>query len=352
MDMKRFHCFFRLAGLIFFIPLLASCVVFNHYFPDKRLSYQEYEAETGLSMPEGVETDRIVDKMPVPEISPALKGVPLPEEVSRPDSLNVGLMNMGVQKRSAGDIQWLFIDRSASEVWSVLVSWFDVTPKQIQYANPRNGTIESKAFTMGVGGAHQRIRVSLQPGMQRNTSRLSLLVTENMKEWPDRSSDSVQESELLDELSIYLGKKLEKNKSVSLLAQELQRQLDVKLISENVDEPYILINQDFNQSWYMLGLAVRKAGMPLFDINRSLGLYYLSTDHPEASRYTFTRKIKSHAAFSKLKKHGDFMIYIVEMDDGSEVTVKIGEDKKADREFSIFVLQSLLENLNRISEGK
>lgn len=350
MNIKLLNQVFRLTGLMLVISVLGACSIFNHYFPDKSLAYQQYEAETTLSMPEGIQTDRIRDAMPVPDISPELKSMPFPEEVSRPAPLNMGLMNLGVQKRSAGELQWLFIDRSPSEVWPELVSWFEKDPLHIQYANPRNGTIESKAYLNDKTGKQQRLQAALQPGLQRNTSRLNLIVTEKMDAWPEHSENLALESELLDELSIYLGKELEKNKSVSLLAQELQRQMDVELFSENVEQPYLLINQDFNQSWYILGIAIRKSGMPLFDINRSLGLYYLSTDHEEAGRYVFTRKIKSNDSLSKLKKHGDFMIYVLETDDGSEITVKIGDDRNADPEFSIFVLQALLENLNSISK--
>lgn len=358
---KLFRKLLTLGMLAFF---MSGCAVFNHFFPDKSLEYQKYKSQTGLTMPEGIKTDRISDQMPVPDISPALKEVPLPKDVDRPAPLNVGLMNMGVQKRSAGDLQWLYIDRTASEVWPELLVWFEKHGIKLEKSVPTKGLLESevqgeesyllklekdkKKVPVEQGTAVQnsyRIMVKLQPGMQRGSSKLQIVVTRKLNQWPEVSDLPHLENAALDDLSEYLGNALEKKKSVSLLAQEMKRNFEATLITDNVDQPYVLINQDFNQSWYMVGNAIRKARMPLFDINRSLGLYYLSTEHKDADNYSFTKKLKAHSEYYKLTNQGDFMVYVHETDQGCEVKIKISEEKFADKDLSIFVLKTLRDNM-------
>ena len=101
------------------------------------------------------------------------------------------------------------------------------------------------------------------------------------------------ESLLLDDLSTFLGENFEKKSSVSLLAQQMQRNFQLELRDENGEGLHLLINQDFNESWFLLGRAIRYSEMPLFDLNRSLGLYYLSVGHKEADQFSFSKTFKA-----------------------------------------------------------
>ena len=140
--------------LKFFLPLLlltqllSACAIFNYYFPDKQLQYQEHKAKEKLNFPEGVQSSRIQDRMPVPEIAPALQHVPLPTEVERPAALEIGLMKMGIQKRSSGDRQWLYIDKSASNVWPELENFQEFHALPVAHNNPRTGDLESSWLTL------------------------------------------------------------------------------------------------------------------------------------------------------------------------------------------------------------
>jgi uncharacterized lipoprotein len=146
-------------------------------------------------------------------------------------------------------------------------------------------------------------------------------------------------------MTLFLGEQLEKKSSVSLLAQEMTRKFEADVVNNEDEQPYLLINQDFNQGWFLLGKAIREASMPLYDVNRSLGLYYLSVDHAESSKFTFTRAIKTNKIFKDLENHNDFQLKLDETEDGVEIKVKISDETFANREFSLFVLEVLHKNI-------
>ena len=350
-----------------------SCSIFNRFYPDKSLQYQQVQSQPALVLPEGITSQRLGDVMPVPVISESLKNVPLPSELDRPAALKVGLMRLGVQKRSAGDRHWVFIDKSASQVWPdvdqyfqdrnipVMVQqatqgliesdWLDSSNAEGSYVNLliKQSSAEGKNIEAQLQGiSAYRVQVQLQPGLQRNTSRLLVLVdTANVQEsssqislWPKISSSLLLEELILDDFAEYLAESLEKTSSVSLLAQQMKREFEV-IISEAQEQPFMLINQDFNQSWYIVGKAIREAALPLYDINRSYSLFYLSSEQDTDISKAFKKKLIDKKFKKILENHQDFQLLLNEEEGGVQVFVKLNDETFADREFSLFILNEL-----------
>lgn len=364
---------FFITLLISFLFSLNSCSIFNRFYPDKSLQYQQVQSQPALVLPEGITSQRIGDAMPVPAISDSLLNVPLPTGLDRPAPLKVGLMRLGVQKRSAGDRHWVFIDKSASHVWPDVDQYFQdrnipvMTQQAIQgliesnwlaSSNTEDSYIslllkQSSAQGKNIEEALQemsayRVQVQLQPGLQRNTSRLLVLVdtvnkqasTSAISLWPKTSSSLLLEELILDDLAEYLAESLEKTSSVSLLAQQMKREFEV-LINEEQEQPFMLINQDFNQSWYVVGKSIREAGLPLYDINRSLSLFYLSSEQDTETGKAFKKKLIDKKFKKILENHHDFQLLLNEEEGGVQVFVKLNDETFADREFSLFILNEL-----------
>jgi outer membrane protein assembly factor BamC len=296
-----------------------------------------------------------------------MKNVPLPSDVERPSPLKVSLIYLGVQKRSTGDRQWLFIDKQASQVWPELENYFNENTLEMGNFEARKGISETK-FLNTSGSYLQklvkikkdagneldtsletitnyRFQILLQPGLQRNTSKLQILVSTDYQPWPKISDSLAIEEMILDDLAQYLGQRLEENSSISLLAQQMIRKFEVEIINEEGAQPYMLINQDFNESWPLVGKAIRDASMPLYDVNRSFGLFYLSTVHEEANKHAFTKTIKTNRQFSSLEKHEDFQIYLAEEENGVVVRVQINDEMNVDPQFAIFILKALQKSI-------
>lgn len=361
---------FKIFSFILLLASLSSCSIFNRYFPDKNLDYQKFEAKSDLIIPDDLSSDKIQDQMPVPPISDELKNLPLPKDVQRPSSLKVGLMYLGVQKRSAGDRHWIFIDKQASQVWPELENYFKDNKLELNYFEPRKGLSETKWLNASDDYLHKlieskktdgvtietntlalsdyRVRIQLQPGLQRNTAKLQLLVSDKPDDWPKVSEFLQVEDIILDDIAKFLGERLEEKNTISLLAQQMTRKFEVDLITQENSPAYLLINQDFNQSWPLVGKAIRDAAMPLYDVNRSFGLYYLSTAHEDANKFSFTKSIKNHRQFDALKNHEDFQIYLAEEESGVLVRVQINDETSADPEFTLFVLKALQKNMLEI----
>jgi len=351
---------FRIFAVVILVVHLSACSIFNYFYPDKSLSYQDHESHSELTLPEGIQAKGINNVLRVPDISENLQSVPLPKKVNRPAPLQSGLIHLGIQKRSVGGRQWLYIDKPASQVWPELERYFQVNVIQAQLSQPQFGRIDSQWIEASHEYASQlrktqaqqldtgveiindyRFSISLQPGLQRNTSKLKLLVTTEVKEWPKRSDSQTLETVLLDDLNSFLGESLDRKISVSLLAQEMIREFEMTLVNAKEGNPYLLINQDFNQSWYLAGKAINDVSMPLVDLNRSLALYYFSMDHEDAGDYKLTKLLKTNEVFEKLDDHNEFQIALKEVQNGVEMRVQLNNDKTANKAFALFILEKL-----------
>ena len=385
--LKKTMCITLLA---IFVLTLSACSILNRFYPDKRLQYQKAKSQPDLVLPEGMSSERIIDVMPVPPIPAALGNVPLPTELDRPAPLKVDLIRLGVQKRSAGERLWLFIDKSASQVWPDVDRYFQERHLPVAVSQAIDGLVESAWIpSANTEGSYinlllqpdkenqdnteddkreeelkkisaYRFQMELQPGLQRNTSRLVILIdTKNMDEpgnaqpstvepaketqslWPKISASLLLENMILNDIANYLADSLEKTSSVSLLDQQMKREFEVTLVKEGQDQPFILINQDFNQSWYLVGKAIREAGLPLYDINRSLFLYYLSSEQDNDISKAFKKKLIDRKFKKILENHHDFQLLLIEEEGGVQVSVKLNDETFADKEFSLFILNEL-----------
>ncbi len=332
--------------------LLSSCAVFNRFFPDKRLDYQKHQSKSAIHLPEGMHASRIRDSMPVPPIADSLSKLPLPEKTVRPAPLKIGLMNNGVQKRSVGENVWLFVDKPPSQVWPELQNYLESRELSQALASPQSGLLEAgwieagyKALADALGSPDLpafRFRIFLQPALQRNTAHVQVRISLDASSWPELSHTLALEELILDDIASFIAGRLDDQSSVSLLAQQMQRSFTVDLAERDGHE-FLIINQDFNQSWVLVGKAIRDLSMPLYDLNRSFGLYYLSSSHASARDFSFTRRLDQ---FKSLKNHQDFQIHVIEEEDGCKVSVQLSDDTPADKAFSHFVLAALLKQID------
>ena len=243
---------------------LSACGTFNKFFPDKSKQYQGAQVYDEIKLPEGMDAPRLKNMMPIPEVAESLKSVPLPDEVHRPAALKVELMALGVQKRSTGDRHWIFIDKPASKVWPELSRFVKSKNAPLALMYPEKGMIETDWYSLSVTAktmnnenylasllndervlkdesdkrvdnarlnddaeaetyAFQayRFRLEVQLGLQRNTSRVVIVVDTDIGAkpavdalWPDTSENLNLEHRLLSDVAEYLAERLEEKSSV------------------------------------------------------------------------------------------------------------------------------------------
>src|SRR5690606_11800787 len=87
-----------------------------------------------------------------------------------------------------------------------------------------------------------RFRIHLQPGLQRNTAKLQLLLSTHSNEWSKVSDSLAMENIILDDLAKYLGERIEEKSTTSLLAQQMTRNFEVNIVDEGNNSAYLLIN--------------------------------------------------------------------------------------------------------------
>ena len=125
----------------------------------------------------------------------------------------------------------------------------------------------------------------------------------------------------------------------------MKRQFDVKLISPAGEDHYLLINQDFNQSWYLVGKAIRKAKLPLYDLNRTEGKYFLKSDDESKIALVFRQEIAALKSAYNIKKFPLIQISLKESEEGVSVRINPDAEAEFDPVFSEFLLKNIQKNI-------
>lgn len=141
---------------------LAGCAR-DGYYDDRGTDYVEAESSAPLVLPDGRDTRRFGNVMPVPEAQGTFVSqgedfrVPPPRALGAGSGVEAG----GVARREAGDQRWLVIGAAPSVVWSELED----------FVAERGLTVVQRDGNRGLLVTDQA-RFSVQPGLQQGASEL------------------------------------------------------------------------------------------------------------------------------------------------------------------------------------
>jgi outer membrane protein assembly factor BamC len=131
--------------------------------------------------------------------------------------------------------------------------------------------------------AETRVRVRIEPGVQRNTSEIFVVSAERPAgstadvAFTNRSSNPSLDAALLDEMLVTLARSAEQGGSVSLLAaRDYDAPNRVSLSEDGNGNPVLSLGADFDRAWSGVGRSLEMADVRIDDINRSLGVYYIN----------------------------------------------------------------------------
>ncbi|CAM3588903.1 outer membrane protein assembly factor BamC [Halomonas lysinitropha] len=145
------------------IVLVMSGCARDGFYHDRNLDYDEAEESAPLELPDGRNTQRYRDAMPVPEVGdarPAENGVveaPLPQALSPGRSRERGY----VERRAIGDERWLVVGAEPATVWPELERFVRSRGLTVTASDSRRGILET-----------EQARLSVRPALRSGDSEI------------------------------------------------------------------------------------------------------------------------------------------------------------------------------------
>ena len=303
---------------------LAACgsVNVDEYLPDKKVEYKrERQAEKNLEIPPDLTSDRINDRMSVPDTfggvstsyTEFVTDRKLRDADGGPRSAVGGSVLPNIQDvevRRDGDVRWLLVNATVEDVWPRVIDFWQENGILMAEEDPtvgimRTSWLENRAEisrdiitdtirTVFDGlyetGTRDQYRVRLERtdsdmteiymthfGMEEQVIQDSGGGVQNTV-WVPRERDPDLEIEMMRQLMVFLGAADERARAQ--LAAGKQRGVARSQMMKTNDGVQLLIDESFSRAWRLIGLALDRVGFAVEDRDRSKGVYYVRYNDP------------------------------------------------------------------------
>jgi outer membrane protein assembly factor BamC len=340
---------------------LVGCGSWNvdEVLPDKRVEYQrEQQAGRNLEIPPDLTSDRITDRMSVPDTFGA-GGASYSEYVTdrRLRGAEGGAQTVagagvlpeirGIEVRREGDERWLLVQAPVEDVWQRVADFWQQEGILMVEQDPtvgimRTAWLENRAeisrdfVTNSIrrvfdglyeAGVRDQYRVRLERvadgvtelylthyGMEEQVIQGTAGTTERTV-WVPRERDPGLEVEMLHRIMIFLGSADERARA-QLAAGGQGTEPRAQLLNTR-EGTRLVIDEEFGRAWRLVGLALDRVGFAVEDRDRSAGIYYVRYNDP-------TREEEDGGWLSRLKFWGSDE----DVDRVNRYQVKVGGDAR------------------------
>jgi len=303
---------------------LAACGSMNadDVLPDKSVEYKrERQAERNLEIPPDLTSERINDRMSVPDnlggVSTSyseyltdrkLRGVDEGARQVAPGGVLPAIQDIEVRRDR--DERWLVVAASADDVWQRVVEFWQENGVLMEEQDPtvgimRTAWLENRAeisrdfitdsirkvfegfYDAGTRDQY-RLRFERAPDGKTEIYITHFGMTEQVIQssaggvettvWVPRERDPGLEVEMLRQIMVYLGAADERARA-QLAAGARREQARSQLLNTR-NGTQLLIDDSFSRSWRLVGLALDRVGFAVEDRDRSAGIYYVRYNDP------------------------------------------------------------------------
>lgn len=302
---------------------LSACSSYNvdNVLPDKSVEYKrETQAERNLEIPPDLTSDRINDRMSVPDnfggVSTSyseyvtdrrLRGVDGTRRVAD-GSVLPELKDLEI--RRDGDLRWLWINAPVEEVWQRITDFWQDNGILLVEQDPtvgimRTSWLENRAeikrdiitdsirrvfdglYEVGTRDQY-RVRLERAPndttelylthfGMEEQVVAEAGGKVENTV-WQPRARDPQLEAEMLRRIMVFLGAADERARAQ--LAARGESDAPRSQLINTTRGVELRISDQFSRAWRLVGLALDRVGFAVEDRDRSAGIYYVRYNDP------------------------------------------------------------------------
>ena len=329
---------------------LSGCGMFGEEgtFRNRGKDYLAAEELPPIVVPEGLDNAGLGQLYPIPPIS---QTTVLHEggDVPRPMTLSAESLEEVVKIQNLGGERWILTNRSPSEVWPRLRNLLNRNGIHTAHAEAAQGVLDTVWLEFqGDDEYHHRYRLSVQPGVQLNSTEIKVL-HDRMKagsdghdNWPDDSVDDQREQEMTQILAEALAGDLSSG-TVSLLAQAIGGAEKVEIVTPEVADPYLMMKLDMDRAWASVGYSLQRGGFTTIDQDRSAGVFYVHYSAEDENKPGFFRRMLSRG--DKILEAG-YQVLLIRVDDGVQVRIVDTDRAGLQRAEAIRLLQGVRANLS------
>jgi len=277
-------------------------------------------------------------------------------EVGLPQALST---NFGVEQivlKKLGDSRWIFLDTTPASVWPKINLFWEENNILVQSSDPATGIIESQWITAMDGTASEKyesivsgdawagalaktqhkFKLSIEAGIRSGSTEvyleqkeapLNAPVRPDTANWTGQSDDLELENEMLRKLAYYLGENI--NKSVVSIGAIALENKKTELIPDSV-KPVLIYRLAFNRVWATVGDAFENIGIPVEDLNRETGDYYVHFEKDIVDEPGFLARVLFRKKKIVANDQNRYLVHLETLEDQVNVTIMRDQDTPAD----------------------
>lgn len=337
------------------------------YFRDRGSDYLQAHQVGPMQAPAGVELRPVEPLLPIPQHIADTRSTG-EYEVPRPQRLVVVEEASEFSLQTSEDARWLVALRAPTQVWASARQYFVNNGFQIAEERPQTGEFITAWQTrdqlspalvrnLGLGEGETRVRVRIEPGVQRDTSEIFLLSVQRPAGssadigWPEKTVNAELDRVLLDELQVGLTSSAEQGSSTSLLAERaFDAPSRVTLSEAGSGSPVLQLDTDFNRAWSSVGRALAASDILVEDLDRSLGVYYINlaegAANPDDKPGFFSRLFGGAPSRKEIEARAErYQVRVMEVSGNVQVTLDKDLDTVAPADVARRVLNMLKDSL-------
>lgn len=291
------------------LVLTAGCTWFSDdkgVFVDKSDDYLDVTENQPLVIPDGLDTARVRDPFPIPEITDRLRPEFYPSQPPRPDTIYANDNRDEVRIQRLGDRRWLVIPEPPTTVWPKVKQFLADNGVAIAWESPGGGRLDTQWMDIDGGGAYRdvvrqviangkqaagiqggrdRLRIRVEPGLRERTTEVHLRYENSdfappsapqlvdLEEAPSHSQDV--EQEVLTEQGAYVAARVAEQ-TVSMVAQEIGAGVKSYLDIDAGGDPVLRLRLDEERAWATLGQALSRASIDVREADEQASVYRIS----------------------------------------------------------------------------
>ncbi len=341
------------------LALLGGCSSFNNILPDKKVDYKSERNGNPLEVPPDLTAPNRDNTMAVPDVSPS--GTATYSDYAserggpRVDTGTSAVLpsqpNVKVERDDGR--YWLVVKGQPSQVWAKVRQFWLENGFLLKVDDPSIGIMETnwaenradipqgpirRILGKVVGSAYSaatrdKFRVRLEHGTVPGTTEV-YLTQKGMKEdlqgneydntgtvWTPRPEDKELEVEMLKRLMVYLGVE-QKRAQQDIARAQTEHKAVAQMMAGANGAPTLVVNQDFDQAWRLVGIALDEINFNVEDRDRARGIYFVQYDDP----YKDTKKkgfLSKLAFWRSDKKQAPGHYQVVLKSDGATTHVQV-----------------------------
>lgn len=277
-----------LATLVCLVSLAGGCGLVK----DRSDSYQQAELAGDVKMPEWFTAEPIEPIYPIPEAGKSGFSQGGDTTIPEPPDLTGNILDQNYVVESAGEQSWLLVNELPGRVWPSVVRFLLDQGLELDYENPRIGLMQTGPADFSLrarewlelpneaSATQTVVQARVSPGVRRRTTEVQLRLraadapVEEFLQWDPQSDYPAREKRLLETMADSL--KAEENvKSYSRAALDIAEDPRVRLVTPESGQPRIELDLNYDRAWAEVTRALDEGDVPVVDINRSEGLWYV-----------------------------------------------------------------------------